>query len=274
MPGPTAPATFVDDRVLRVGDVEFHCDVQLSSAPPGRLPVMKHRPLVERHLRLYDEVRPDVVVELGINRGGSTALLHALCRPATLVAVDLAEDPPPALEAYLDEQGARGSVHAHYGIDQADRARLAAVVDQAVGGRPIDLVIDDASHRYGPTKASFEVLFPRLGPDALFVIEDWNADQLIGDGVAAVLADASAADHATVSERVAAVVEAGGADDPTMNHLAAELVLARARSGDAVREVVVNEHWLVVRRGTDPLPLDGFHLDDLIQDHSHLLDRH
>lgn len=271
MPGPPTSATWLDDKVLVVGDVTFHCDVRLASAAPGHLPVMKHRPLVERHLRLYDDVRPDVVVELGINRGGSTALLHATCRPTTLVAFDLSERPPPALEAYLDEQDARDSVRAHYGVDQADRRRLAALVDQSIGGHPIDLVIDDASHRYAPTKSSFEALFPRLGPGALFVIEDWNADQLFGDGVAATLADATAPDHATVADRVASVVEAGGRDDPSMNHLAAELVLVRARSGDAVREVVLNEHWLVVQRGADPLPLEGFHLDDLIQDHSHLL---
>ena len=40
-------------------------------------------------------------------------------------------------------------------------------------GEPLDLVIDDASHLYGPTMASFEVLFPRLRPGGLYVIEDW-----------------------------------------------------------------------------------------------------
>ena len=38
---------------------------------------------------------------------------------------------------------------------------------------PLDLVIDDASHFYGPTLASFETLFPLLTPGGLYIIEDW-----------------------------------------------------------------------------------------------------
>jgi hypothetical protein len=38
---------------------------------------------------------------------------------------------------------------------------------------PLDLVIDDASHIYGPTKASFQALFPLLRPGGLYLIEDW-----------------------------------------------------------------------------------------------------
>ena len=40
-------------------------------------------------------------------------------------------------------------------------------------GAPLDLVIDDASHLYGPTKASFEALFPLLREGGVYVIEDW-----------------------------------------------------------------------------------------------------
>ena len=40
--------------------------------------------------------------------------------------------------------------------------------------RAIDLVIDDASHVYEPTLASFETLFPHLRPGGLYIIEDWQ----------------------------------------------------------------------------------------------------
>jgi hypothetical protein len=35
-------------------------------------------------------------------------------------------------------------------------------------------VIDDASHIYEPTRASFETLFPYLRPGGLYIIEDWQ----------------------------------------------------------------------------------------------------
>jgi hypothetical protein len=35
-------------------------------------------------------------------------------------------------------------------------------------------VIDDASHLYGPTKASLNVFLPLLRPGGLYLIEDWG----------------------------------------------------------------------------------------------------
>src|SRR4029077_11377083 len=50
----------------------------------------------------------------------------------------------------------------------------------------IDVVIDDASHLYGPTRRSFEILFPLLKPGGAYIIEDWPAglrpDFQVGQG--------------------------------------------------------------------------------------------
>ena len=59
-------------------------------------------------------------------------------------------------------------------VDQADRARLAELVADAFAGESLDLVIDDCSHFYEPTSASFNELFPRLRPGGVYVIEDWR----------------------------------------------------------------------------------------------------
>ena len=58
---------------------------------------------------------------------------------------------------------------------------LASIVAKEFEGEPIDLVIDDASHLLEPTRASFEVLFPRLRTDGLFVIEDWAWEHAIAN---------------------------------------------------------------------------------------------
>ena len=44
----------------------------------------------------------------------------------------------------------------------------------SAGDAPLDLVVDDCSHLYEPTRASFNELFPRLRPGGLYVIEDWR----------------------------------------------------------------------------------------------------
>ena len=55
-----------------------------------------------------------------------------------------------------------------------DAPVLARRVDAAFGNRPLDLVMDDASHLGPQTRASFETLFPRLRAGGLYIIEDWS----------------------------------------------------------------------------------------------------
>ena len=62
----------------------------------------------------------------------------------------------------------------HYGVDQSDTDTLRRLVDEEFGDARLDLVIDDASHEVEPTEASFNVLFPRLRPGGLYIIEDWS----------------------------------------------------------------------------------------------------
>jgi hypothetical protein len=47
-------------------------------------------------------------------------------------------------------------------------------VDDHLAGRPLDLVVDDASHLVGPTRASLNTLLPRLRPGGFYIIEDWS----------------------------------------------------------------------------------------------------
>ena len=61
-----------------------------------------------------------------------------------------------------------------------------------LGGRLIDLVIDDASHRLAETRSSFESLFPHVRPGGLFIIEDWRCDHTLADVIVeAIERDAS-----------------------------------------------------------------------------------
>ena len=59
------------------------------------------------------------------------------------------------------------------------------ILDHEFVDESIDLVIDDASHLYVETKASFEELFPRLRPGGLFIIEDWASGHTMSKLVAA-----------------------------------------------------------------------------------------
>jgi predicted O-methyltransferase YrrM len=266
-----APAEFLDDHHLRVGTTDFWCAFPFDDAPEGFLQVMKGRTLVDRYIELGRELQPRVVVELGIRRGGSTALLNELYAPDVLVAVELESRPAPALRDYIAGRGLGAVVRTHYGVDQGDRAAMQQIVDDEIGDRRIDLVVDDASHRFVETRASFELLFPRLQPGGRFVLEDWNGRHLVADRMAAALRDPSRPDHDDRVRRISAAVEAqsaeGGRPEVSLTQLGVELLLARASAGDAIRDIVVNQHWIVLERGDDPLDPLTFRVADLFTDH-------
>lgn len=269
MPG---TPTFIDDRLLRIGEVDFHCDVLVDDAPDGPLPVMKPRDLVERYIELSQGLQPAIIVELGIRRGGSTALLSELTHPKKLIAVDRTRAPAPALRDYVERRGLTEVVRPHYGVDQSDRARLTEILALELGRQPIDLIIDDASHLYDETLSSFETLFPRLRTGGLFVIEDWNADHLISDEMVATINDVTAPDHDAMEQRLQRTLEAEMEDDPAprripLTQMVVELVVARSSLGDAINEVTINRNWVVVRRGADALDPETFRLADHLNDH-------
>ena len=268
---PEAPR-FIDDQLVRIGDYEFHCEHPISELPPGRVWVMKNRDLVEEYLHTFRELRPVRIVELGINRGGSTVLISELARPEKLVALELSGSPVEQLDDYIEERGLAGVVRPFYGVDQADRARVAGIVAAEFAGQPIDLVVDDASHLYEHSRSSFETLFPHVRPGGLFLLEDWRWQHQIADGLAAAAAQpGSEKTRLAIARRVAEVAAGRAEREVPMSRLVLELVLARASSGDAVAEVTIGGNWVVVRRGEGVLDGDAFRLADLYHDSFDLL---
>ena len=141
---------------------------------PERFVLVKTRQDVDRYVDVLRSLQPRRIVELGIYRGGSTALLMELAGPDMLVAIDHEPAPVAALETYLSRWDLDDHCRPHYGVDQADRDEVARIVGEAFGTAPVDLVVDDASHLGPQTRTSFETLFPRLRPDGLYIVEDWS----------------------------------------------------------------------------------------------------
>ena len=114
------------------------------------------------------------IVDLGIFQGGSAVFEYLVCKPERLVAFELRDARVAHLDAFIEGGGLQDVLRLHYGVDQGDTEALSSILDAEFGDYPLDLVIDDASHLYQPTRASFEVLFPRLREGGIYVIEDWD----------------------------------------------------------------------------------------------------
>jgi hypothetical protein len=275
---------------FRVGETEY---ITTLGSTPGESDLFIKKPpgLVERTVDLLRGYKDANIVELGISCGGSTALIAQTAEPKKLVALELSDEPVQQLERFLDDTSRRSTVHPYYGVDQADRATVSRILDDEFGTEPLDLVTDDASHLLDLTRSSFEMLFPRLRPGGTYIIEDWNWEHVRANAVAetlateedspgreafnaelkARLADRSSAEYAAFE----AWYEAQAADPQTpvvkmperpLSILALELLVARAWSGDVVSELIVQEFWVIVRRGPAELDPDTFRVADIVHD--------
>jgi predicted O-methyltransferase YrrM len=268
---PVAVRSQISGERFNIAGVDFVSSL-VESSRSDRLAIKKNPALVDRYRRLLHGLPQPRIFELGIAQGGSVAMLALLGDPERLVAIEVSPQPVQALADFIEARGLSDRVRPYYGVDQGDRHRLLAILAAEMDGGPLDLVVDDASHRYGQTRASFEVLFPALRPGGLYIIEDWSWHHIVSEAIAATIADPSAPDHAVMTERLAEV-GGGTPGEPPLSRLAVQLVLGLSLPRDAVVEVTINENWVLVRRGSATLDPKTFRVDDLYTDRLGLLSR-
>jgi hypothetical protein len=132
--------------------------------------IVKSRPYINLYYNLALKEQPEGIIELGVFEGGGYVFLDCLFKPNRMSAVDISATPIPALQDYCARHPGRT---VHYGVSQTNAALLRRIVSDDLDGI-LDLVVDDASHSYAETRASFDILFPLLRPGGLYIIEDWG----------------------------------------------------------------------------------------------------
>ena len=206
----------------------------------------KIKPLIDQYARFW-ATRPGFraahMLELGLWDGGSLAFWHELLHPDKSVGLDLADRADSAyFRRYVAERGLAERVKTYWATNQADAPRLKHIVAAEFAG-PLDLVLDDASHLYGPSKASFEALFPRLRPGGLYILEDWAW---------AHWRDFQAPDHAWAAE-------------PAPTQLVTELCECAGSNLAVISSVTVYQGFVAVERGPAPeADLGDFRLERFI----------
>jgi Methyltransferase domain len=130
----------------------------------SKRPAHKWRQYLEvydRHLSIYRD-RSLFFLEIGVMDGGSLEMWRRYFGPtATIVGIDI--DP---------ECANRVDPPNHVRIGSQDDPKFLAKVLAEFG--PPDVVLDDGSHIARHQRASFEILFPKLTDDGLYVIEDMH----------------------------------------------------------------------------------------------------
>jgi cephalosporin hydroxylase len=239
----------ISETRLRVGDYTFDLDLASGLPKPSedkQFVMMKTLRLVREFEILFQRLKPKNVFELGIRYGGSMALFNLAFAPSVHVAIDIAPSRIPGLDEIAQKARAEGRLmRAYYGVSQADGAALRGIVTQNFGGapdRPLDLVIDDASHFYPESKASFEALFPYLRAGGVYVIEDWAW---------AHWRPYQPADHPWAKFQAP-------------SNLIFLLVMLRGSQENVVQDIVVTPDLVYITRGQAKLDPESFRIEDYI----------
>lgn len=195
----------------------------------------KIKPLVDQYERFWNVrpgFRPRNIFELGLWDGGSVAFWFEFFQPHKHVGLDFSQrDDCPYFKRYVAARALERRIATYWGVDQADSTKLRAIVSKEFDG-PLDMVLDDASHMYRQTKASFETLFPLLRPGGLYIIEDWAWSHW---------KEFQGPNHPW-------------ATTPPLTNLLFELTAAAGTSPDMIANITVFQGFVAIERG--PLRLD------------------
>jgi predicted O-methyltransferase YrrM len=161
------------DGEFSLGGENFVVDVSPKARRPSdskAFTIVKHEPYLRFYELLASSFSPRSILELGIFQGGGYVFLDKLFKPRRMSGVDISPKPVASLLRYVADMKDR---FVHFATSQCDREMLTRIVRDELADE-LDFVVDDASHTYEQTKASFEFLFPLLRPGGIYIIEDWG----------------------------------------------------------------------------------------------------
>lgn len=222
----------VTPNSFRIGDVKFRVhrpgDQRLTTTE-DEIVVLKGPDFLAQYDRIFSDLPSKNVMEVGIFEGGS-AIYFGLAFPhLKFVGVDL-KSPSDIVLGHIKRLGLSDQVSLHYEVDQADRNRLLQILSEEFGQQSLGVVIDDASHFYAQSKATFETLFPRLAVGGTYCLEDWAWAHEPGQCQTDVWIDR-----------------------PALSNLLFEIIIAQASHGGSIGEISVERTVATIKRGSRPL---------------------
>lgn len=201
--------------------------------------IVKTREMIETELQLVSHLDVKNVIDIGVWQGGSVAMLDILFKPERIVAIEYSTRELPALDAYIAKKDRSANVKLHKGINQADHVSMRRILLEEFKEAPIDLAIDDASHQFEETKISFNLIFPRLRENGIFIIEDWQWSTMPIHYESEYFKDRKG-----------------------LANLILLCVMACAARPDIVKEVIVFPHSVAIKRGGAELSHDTFDISE------------
>lgn len=228
---------WLDDSTLQFGNTRLRlmAGLKAKASSDDEITLFKDRDFVRAYVQSLQDRDIRNMVEVGVKHGGSALFFWHLLQLQKLSCIELAGS-APALGNYIERMGLQDQIRLHFRIDQGDRDTVREIVAADFDGEAIDLVVDDASHIYSPSKATFETLFPLVKPGGLYILEDWRASLL--------------AVHRSKE----------GDEEPPFHQLVHEILDFAIVNPHIMPQVSCYKNFAVVERGVGELPASGFDL--------------
>ena len=204
--------------------------------------ILKPIAVVSRYAALLKSPAPRIL-ELGIFEAGSAVLLALMVPSAKIVAIDSLNK--PYLNDVIAHLGLQDRIKLYHETLQQDRDQLRSIVYTEFGNEALDLIIDDASHMYSLSRRSFEVLFPFLGKNQHYVLEDWNWAHYPG-----------------------VYQESKWLDEPALTNLAFELAMVAGSMNRQISSIELRDISAIVQKASDYDPAFDFVIDNKFRNRS------
>jgi cephalosporin hydroxylase len=230
--------TWTSEREFKIAGINFCCalhDYALRTNDE-RIVILKNRTVLEDYISVLGATPPGNVLEFGIFQGGSPVLFSLMFGLSKFVGIDICKR-ADNVESFLEKHPIGKRIKTYYEVSQADREAVIEIAKNEFREKPIDLIIDDASHEYELSKATFETVFPLLAPGGTYVLEDWGWAHWPG----------STSFQAKTS----------------LSILLFQVIMLCASRQDIIREVRVLPSFAFIKKGNNPPSLDGMTLEKL-----------
>jgi SAM-dependent methyltransferase len=202
--------------------------------------LLKNRKVLESYKEVFNLAKSSAkLLEVGFFHGAAMVFYDLLLSPDKLVGIDQVLD-APILEKYISSRN-KSTIIPYFGVDQQDKDAVTTILKQEFPGHDIDVVIDDASHEYFRARATFEVAFPYLRENGVYVIEDWGWAHWSG----------------AWQDPEAATIPG-----PALSNLVFELVMIQASSPDVISALHIDPYRVAVIRGGKDLTSQPFEMND------------
>jgi hypothetical protein len=236
-----------DDLHLKINDIRFNLSFDTEQLKTGNSKedsflLGKPKHMVEKSLAIGKRQKISRIFEMGRLHGGSVVLYDQMFDLEKIVAIDHEPKPVEVLAGYIKKHSKSHVIKPYYGINQADRRAMKTILSDEFPNRDIDLIIDDASHLYDETREAFNISFPYLKADGLYVIEDWAWAHWSGEHWQK--------DNAYFKERRA------------LSNLLIELFMLAASKPDYIKDIFIDHNQIIVKRGEGILPWGEFNIGD------------